>query len=279
MGDTFRLAHLTDAHLALHGRLRLPELLGKRGLSALNWRLRRSDIHRAEVAEALREDMLAHDPDHIAFTGDLVNFGLQREFENGAEWLRDLGPVERVSYVPGNHEAIMPGAEGAMNAAFAPWTGGRWPWVKRVGEVALIGVSTSTPSPPSYATGRVGAAQLDGLSEALAETRSAFRVILIHHPPAGPVKHRKRLLDAAAFAAVVEAKGAELILHGHNHRTQQARIGDTPVVGAPSFSARPGGHDDPAEWRLIEIEDGAARIHRRQFTESGVIDAGEVRLS
>ncbi|NJM91710.1 MAG: hypothetical protein HC861_02775, partial [Rhodospirillaceae bacterium] len=47
---------------------------------------------------------------------------------------------------------------------------------------------------------------------------------------------RKALTDAQAFAEVVRAAGAELVLHGHMHMASLGHIGDTPVIGVPSAS-------------------------------------------
>ena len=43
--------------------------------------------------------------------------------------------------------------------------------------------------------------------------------------------------DAAEVAAVIERHGAELVLHGHNHRVSHAMIGNARVDGIASASA------------------------------------------
>jgi hypothetical protein len=56
--------------------------------------------------------------------------------------------------------------------------------------------------------------------------------------------------------------GAELVLHGHNHRAEFYAVdgprGPVPVIGVPSASTaahapRPGKADHSARWHLIEI--------------------------
>ena len=37
-------------------------------------------------------------------TGDLVHIGLEQEMSEAAQWLRSLGPPEKVILVPGNHD-------------------------------------------------------------------------------------------------------------------------------------------------------------------------------
>lgn len=293
MAEDFTIAHLTDAHLPLHDRFRLPELLGKRALSALNWQLKRRTSHRREVGDALRSDIVAHQPDHVAMTGDVVNFGLVREFARGAAWLDGLGPRGEVSFVPGNHEAIQRGAEAAREAAFARFTTGDdaepglWPWVKRRGPVTLIGVSTSISTPPFFAQGEVGGEQITRLREVMAQTADTLRVILIHHPPNEITIPRKHLRDRAAVAAVIGDAGGALVLHGHNHKNQLSWVdgtaGRTPVLGAPAASVPVGDHLQPAEWRLLTVSETAAGwsvdILRRAVTsDQSFADIGRFTL-
>lgn len=291
MTGPFRLAHFTDAHLPLHGRLAPRELLGKRALSALNWTLKRHRMHRMEVAEALRDDILAHAPDHVAMTGDAVNFGLPREFRGAARWLEGFGGAEALSFVPGNHEAIQPGVERERRAAYAPFSAGAeddWPWLRRRGPLVLIGVSTSVPTAPGLAQGAVGEAQAARLRTRLEETRGAVRVLLIHHPPTEMASARKALRDRKAVVAAVAGAGAELVLHGHDHRNELSWIDDDagrriPVLGAPSASTPRGVHGAPAEWRLLSIterpDEVVIDILRRAIgADGGFTDRGRFTL-
>ena len=67
-------------------------------------------------------------------------------------------------------------------------------------------------------------------------------MVLLHHPPVpGEERWRKRLTDAAQLCAVIARQGAELVLHGHRHRSVQSRIEipgtQVPVFGIPSASS------------------------------------------
>lgn len=286
----FTIAHLTDAHLPLHGGFRARELMGKRFLSMLNWARRRRFLHLRAVADALRADVLDHAPDHVAMTGDAVNFGLAREFDGAADWLAGFGPADRVSFIPGNHEALAKGWAEPCARAFAPFTAGDegagWPWLRRRGPVALIGLSSAIPTPAGYAQGEVGAAQVERLKAHLAATRGLCRVVLIHHPPTGMTKPRKALIDRGAVAAAIGAAGAELVLHGHDHRNELSWIdgaaGRAPVLGAPSASTPPGRGHAAAEWRLLTVRaaDGGWRIDilRRALGPDGFCDRGRFSL-
>ena len=214
-------------------------------------------------------DLLAQSPDHIALTGDLVNIALPDEFAAARTWLAGVGPAEKISIVPGNHDAYVPAALGDATSTWGDYMRADqnrepgWPFVRRRAGVALIGLSTAIPSPPLMATGRLGAVQLARLAQLLSQLRDEglFRIVLIHHPPESePRRHRERLLDAAAFRDVLAEAGAELILHGHEHVRSVTWL-DGPdrriaAVGVPSASAAVGGHWQPAATTVRDQRHG-----------------------
>src|SRR5262249_13785552 len=103
----FTLAHLSDIQLSPMPRARRRELIGKRVLGYVNWHRGRKLVHRRDILDVLTRDIAERRPDHVAVTGDLVNLGLPGEFVLAAEWLRHLGPPERVTAIPGNHDAYV----------------------------------------------------------------------------------------------------------------------------------------------------------------------------
>lgn len=272
---TFALAHLSDPHLAGWSVRNIGSLLNKRLTGWLSWRSNRKFIHQTRVLDMVVEDLAARGADHVAVTGDLVNISLPDEFARAALWLNRLGDADRVTVVPGNHDAYVAvnWAQGAgqwsdhmTNRGWQPEGAAPtdvqsgFPFVRRVGPVALVGVSTALPMPPFIAAGRLGAAQLEALARTLSELRApdTFRVVLIHHPPfAGGIYKRKALLDAGPFQEVIRVAGAELVLHGHMHVASLGQIGATPVIGVPSASAIRKGHKDAAAYNLYRVgEDG-----------------------
>jgi len=82
--------------------------------------------------------------------------------------------------------------------------------------------------------------------------------VLIHHPPLTDQSRWKHLADAGAFQAMIRRVGCEAILHGHNHRSEIARIagpqGAVPVLGVTSASAARGNKYGRARYHLIGIE-------------------------
>ena len=264
----FRLAHLSDPHLAPLPTPNPLELASKRGLGYLNWLRKRRAIHRPEVLAAIVDDLKAHTPDHIAVTGDLVNLSLSDEFALAAAWLQTLGDPAHVTLVPGNHDAYVHAASGFGERHWGDYmrgdTGETFPFVRRRGLIALIGLSTSLPTLPLAATGRLHGDQLSRLGtllDALAN-QGLFRVVLIHHPPIEGANRFRRLHDAKSLREVLQRHGAELVLHGHHHESSLVRMpgpgGATiPCIGVPSASGALGHSDDPAAYNLYEIDRSA----------------------
>lgn len=276
---TFLLAHLSDAHIGPVPRPRLRELLGKRATGYANWLHKRARQHDMGLLARLVDDLKAQKPDHVAMTGDIVNIGLEAEIALARQWLDKLGAPGEVSFSPGNHDAYVPGAMPALAKAFAPWTRSDddapgFPYLRRRGGVALIGLSSGVPTAPFIASGRLGAEQLARLTGLLAQTQAEglARVVLIHHPPhRGGARPLRGLDDAAAFEEVVVRCGAELVLHGHNHSQSLHFLAGprerVPVVGVASASARPGAHRPAAAYHLFEITQAGIKARARGYDE------------
>lgn len=318
---TTTIAHLTDIHLGPIAGFTPRYWNLKRGLGYLNWVRRRRHDHRRDVLDRIVADMAAQRPDHIAVGGDLANIGLPQEHIDALAWLKTLGPPDRVTVVPGNHDTYSrlgrdPGARrwaphmvsNAEGLTFTDGSADGTPFVRVVGDVALIGVDSAVPTPPLVAWGRVGAVQLARLADILERLRGRglFRLVLIHHPPLpGQADVSRGLRDAADLAAVLRQGGPELAIHGHNHRNMMTWLSCAPgadgapcrtaVVGAPSASvgrarhgealarynlfriARlPGGPVGPGPWQAELVGRGLAKpdgpvveIERHQLTFGG----------
>jgi 3',5'-cyclic AMP phosphodiesterase CpdA len=266
---TFVLAHLSDAHLGPLPRPLKRELIGKRLTGYLNWVGGRKRFHDMQVLAHLVEDMKQQKPDHVAMTGDVLNIGLPGEFATASAWLGTLGASHDVSFVPGNHDAYTRGSMPYLLKTFAPWTSddhGRspaYPYLRRRGNVALIGLASGVPTLTFVASGKLGADQRHGLVRLLEETggQGLARIVMIHHPPnRGGAKPGRGLTDSAAFERIIAAHKVDLIIHGHNHRFSldwlPSRSGPVPVVGVPSASAIPGSIRHRAAYHLYAINAG-----------------------
>jgi 3',5'-cyclic AMP phosphodiesterase CpdA len=289
---TFTLAHLSDPHLPPMPKAQLAEIANKRVLGYLNWKRNRYRIHRREVLDALVADLHASTPDHIAVTGDIVNLSLEAEFAPARRWLEQLGRGDRVSVVPGNHDTYVRATERRFAETLPDYISGDdgvagFPYLRRRGEIAIIGVSSAVPTPWFMATGRLGDTQRVGLQRILEQlaTESVFRVLLIHHPLRSRARH-KGLLDSAELVALLCRYPVDLVLHGHDHRHATIRIdapqASIPVVGVPSASAYADGHRPSAAYNLFAItkaDDGWRCEHRvRGFGASTIEDLQPARL-
>lgn len=283
--SAFRLAHISDLHLPPPARRDgAGELALKRLLSRFAW-TRKQHRHSPDALEAIVSDLQAQAPDHIVITGDLTNFSTAGEFAAARAWLEGLAPAEAVTISPGNHDALV-GAGGPVRfAGWRPWLGDQgdlvFPQVRRRGPVALVNLCSAIPTALHLAQGALDPAQLERLSTLLRELadEGLFRLLLLHHPPApGVVSRRKALRNASGLLSVLEAEGAELVLHGHAHTATVAAVagprGPIPVLGVPSASGA-GGHEPAARWHGFEIsktdEGWLVRVVARGLSEDGAV--------
>ena len=278
------LAHLTDVHLGPIRGLTPGYWNLKRAMGFANWQRNRVGLHRRDVAQRLLVDLKAQLPDHIAVTGDLTNLGLPQEHSDALDWLRSVGSPDDVSVIPGNHDIYSslhgdPGVDrwrhymssDRAGAALAGEPTDVFPYLRRVGSIALVGLNSAIPTPPLIAAGALGQAQMERTEQLLARLSAerVFTVVMIHHPPLpGQASQSRGLRDAAAFERILLKYGAGLALHGHNHRNMLAwragPFGAFPVIGAPSFSAAQHHKNEPlARYNLYRIETG----HRDQSIE------------
>ena len=264
------LAHLSDLHTTPL-ELRSPrELVGKRALGWLSWQLRRKRIHRADILESLLDDLREQSADHVVVTGDLTNVSLDSEVDAARRWLEKIGPPDRVTAIPGNHDAYVPSRHastwerwGDYMAADAAAAGPvAFPALRIRGSLALVGVSSAQPNAVHRAGGRLGAGQRERLEEMLLYLSESklCRIVLVHHSPIdGVTTEGRSLWDRGELRALLRRAGAELVLHGHNHRTWIGAVpgphGPIPVVGARSSSemgSRPGKR---AQYHLYQVEE------------------------
>jgi 3',5'-cyclic AMP phosphodiesterase CpdA len=134
-----RLAHLTDPHVGPLPRPQLQELLSKRLTGWFNWHRSRRAFHDMGLLGELVIDILEQKPDHIFCTGDICNIGLPEEWPTSRIFLEGLGSPRDVSFVPGNHDAYVPGALEGLLGAIDPYVQGDHRAVLRHSDPALRG--------------------------------------------------------------------------------------------------------------------------------------------
>lgn len=281
--QTVTIAHLSDLHL--------PPVAGfwprywnvKRTLGWLNWQRKRRFVHTRTALDAITADLKAQSPDHILVSGDLVNIGLPAEYSRARQWLESLGSPDRISVVPGNHDAYvepeasngiaswgpyMTSNDGGLSLGGQPTLGRdtagqtplkhiEFPFVRTLPGVAIVGVNSGIPTLPGSAIGAVGEAQLNRLDKVLHQIGQTdlMSLVMIHHPPApGLAKPGRALSDAAQLASVLKSRGVNLVVHGHNHTLTSSMHAGFAIEGVGSASAaRPLGHEPQACYKLYRF--------------------------
>jgi 3',5'-cyclic AMP phosphodiesterase CpdA len=298
---SFTLAHLSDAHLSnLRKRLVLRNFSGKRVVGGFSWFLKRRHRHLQMVADAVRADILAARPDHVALTGDLVNIAAWNEFPEAAHWVKGFGPPDRLTFVPGNHDAYVPVPWASGLAHLAPWmmpdkaTSNddtiAFPFLRLRRNIALLGLNSGTPQRYHLAGGTLGEAQRRDAGHLLQQLgeQGFFRIVMIHHPPLpGLSIRRKALTDAEETQAMLKESGCELVLHGHNHTSTlhwlETAAGPAPVVGVPSASIVGDEKHQPGGWNKFHIRRSQGRwtielTHHRWNASTARVDAHPTQI-
>ena len=271
MNLSLKIAHISDPHLSSLDHINWDDLLNKRILGYLSWKLKRRDSHSREVLSRTLADLARHQADHLIISGDFTHLGTANECRETETWLNSIGGPDYISIVPGNHDQYV--------ATDFTETTGRWlaymqsdpgeprhshvfPYLRVRGPVALIGLSTALPTAPFFASGKLGGEQLQRLRHLLETTaqRGLYRIVVLHHSPHSS-SFRRGLNDADELLSTLTDTGAELLVHGHGHRQMQAMLEagahSIPVFGVPSASASYKDPDKSAGYNIYQVSKAA----------------------
>lgn len=265
----------------------------KRALGFANWQRYRKAVHQRHIAGLIVADAWEQGADHMAVTGDFINIGLPAEYEAARQWIEDAGPPERVTVIPGNHDVYTTLRRHAGIGLWGAWmeADGKtptFPFVKRVGHLAFIGLNSAIPRRPFLASGRLGSTQIVATAKAIADVRKEglISVVLIHHPPLpGLSTARRGLDDAFDFALMLSQEPPDLVLHGHNHIDtlvmHPASRGQVPVIGvAAASSMKPHKAEPMAHYNLIGVSGTPANpVFTRTLRGFTAVDGPIVEIS
>lgn len=269
-GD-FRIAHLSDLHLPPLPDIRLTQLASKRLLALTSWHRKWKREHKPEVLDALLEHLVSVQPDHFCLTGDLTFTTLPEEVDRAADWIARLGGKDKISLIPGNHDAYVPGA---LDYALERW--GSWmrdddgrpgfPYLHRRGPVNIVGLTSALPTFPGASYGRLGKIQIEKARALISSIEPEGRpcLLLVHHPPQeGATRRLRSLVDGENLRGMLKTLHLDLILHGHLHRPTQSTIdcrdGRVSTMGAASMSAI-GKRRAPAHYHLIHCQTRGQKV-------------------
>lgn len=283
-----KVAQISDIHLSPLPRIELKQLLSKRATGYANWILSRKASMPSGLLTQLTEHLRLQKPDLIAVSGDLVNLSLPGEIEAARAWLEALGDPDKVAVVPGNHDAYIPGALDAAKDSWGDYMKGmtlsehQFPYWRQESGVALIGCSSAIVTPPFFAHGAFDEEQGERLREILKLTKEAglYRIVMIHHPPHDEVRQiwRRGLHGRVLFRSIIKDQGADLVLHGHLHKSMitpiEGPFGEVPLIGVASAAAGNGGKHAPARYNLFDIRK-VGSTYECKMTEYGFQRVGD----
>jgi 3',5'-cyclic AMP phosphodiesterase CpdA len=235
-----KVAHLSDLHLLDLSDVSPLRFLNKRVSGYFNLRIRRKSVHRVDYVRAMGDHLDRLEIDHVIVTGDITNLALESEFayaRNVIERELRLTP-ERLTIVPGNHDAYTRGAY--RSGRFASYFGdylvsalpelsthlpmGPFPVVKFCGPLAIVGLSTAVPHLPFVAAGELGRGQIASVEKIVShpDVRLRSMIVALHHPVEAPPSLVKAWLeglrDRDALLSALALQPRALIVHGHLHR-------------------------------------------------------------
>jgi len=278
------IAHVSDLHvLALHGVPLRTLLRGKRLQGYANLMVRRRHEHDVTVARRVLQDVMDCRPDMVVITGDVSNLSLEQEFVAARELIANEVQIDdrSVMIVPGNHDAYTHDVvrDGTFARVYARWqhsddptgsTQHRYPLVRLLPDVAVVGLSSAVPRGPFVASGEVGASQIDRVRRLLEHPaiRRKAVLVLVHHPVVGmrgPV-HRwlRGLCDAEQLVTLLQRHGDVLVVHGHLHRQVFHRRDGLLISGVTSASLRGHGRRR-AGYQIIEREQRTWHVTARTY--------------
>ena len=254
---SLRILHFSDVHLPFPpGAFRSPEMLHPKRLAAFfNFYLRRG----SKYADALQKlnglnEFLRREPvDYVLFTGDTLNFGLERECSAGAPRIIETLALARrgALAVPGNHDLYTPSSLAFHRKLFAPLlrsdlpeaaTLTAFPLVRWLGDDAVaIAFNSARPNFNFWnSSGRVPALELEALARLLDRPEIAVRrrIFLMTHYPFDEHGYFHGLRNSRALLKLLRERSNLVRLHGHNHRPYTHLVPGTatPLYCAGSLS-------------------------------------------
>lgn len=247
-----KIGHISDIHWLDTKGAKVTDFLNKRISGGINLLAGRAKTHSQQTAQCALQTLAEQNCDHLVITGDLTNLALPSEFSGVKAMLNQYFRDEQMTIVPGNHDFYT--RESAKAKRFESMiytekpgnmdvgTMGTWPFVRRVKDVAFIGLCSAQPRPWFVAAGKLGQSQLDALKTILEhpEIQNCVKIIALHHHlfqvnmAAG--ESLRCLEDREQLLELCQQYGVNLIMHGHNHLYFIKQIQDLIIAETGSCS-------------------------------------------
>jgi DNA repair exonuclease SbcCD nuclease subunit len=239
------IAQLTDLHLLENSYADRP--FGPRArLSYLSFGRRLDPDERKKRAASALEEVRAKGVDHLLITGDLTEDGHLEQFEVLAELLCESRiPAERITLVPGNHDAYTDGGAfaQALRGPLKPYAPASVVGAAlRFRDVTIVPVSTAFHQSPLRSAGAIAQEELESLASIAKDPALVGQPLVFaqHHPPGRLLIPLLQWIDGLAEHTVLSDLFDRCphlhVVHGHTHH--QANRATRNGEAARVFSAR-----------------------------------------
>ncbi|MDY6821031.1 MAG: metallophosphoesterase [Deferribacterota bacterium] len=285
-----RIAHLSDLHINNVSKITYKELFSKRLCGYCFWKSKKHKLFDYFIFDEIKKDIGLEKPDHIVITGDLTQLCTASEFKKARNYIQTLGANENITIIPGNHDFYTFAGKSLFYKEFCDFfsvnnyidTKNYLPFVKIIGNCAIIGINSAVVTPPFFSYGHLKKSQLEHLGLILKKLQySYFNILLIHHPPIkGIIYKTKSLLNSRELIRILETGSINLVLHGHIHRFNLSyfnyRETNIPIISAPAMAfksnigIRSGGYNMyklyncDKKWK-IDLERKVYNIEKKSF--------------
>ncbi|MDB4558873.1 phosphodiesterase [Amylibacter sp.] len=241
-----KILQISDTHIVARGDIVSGRLETSDPLKRL---VQRIEDSRAEIGPI----------DALLISGDLSDDGSEQSYQH----IRDLvAPLNLPTYViPGNHDMREPLSTAFLSDGYLPETG-PLNWVRRIGDIHLIGLDTLIEG---HRSGALDQTTLTFLSNTLESIASGPVLLALHHPPFRTGIH---FMDEIGLGTIPELseilskyKGELRIACGHIHTMMTVAVAGHVAISAPSPSsefAYDTRADAPVGFREIE---GGCLLH------------------
>ena len=222
----FTFAQISDTHIGFHKEAN-PDVAGTLGRCI-------ADING-----------LAHKPTFVAHTGDITHLSKPAEFDTADQLFSEI-KVDRIHYVPGEHDALDSGLTGYLTRHGQQGNGSPWYSFDDHG-VHFVGL-TNVVDFKAGSMSALGAPQLEWLKKDLASVSASTPVVVLAHIPLWTVYEPWGwgTADAAQALTYLRRFGSVTVLNGHIHQVMQKVEGNVAFHTAMS-TAFPQPHPGEAE--------------------------------
>ena len=216
-----------------------------------------------ETLGAIRDRVLAIDPDVVVIAGDLTMEGREWEYEEAAQWLDGIDAPKIV--IPGNHDARNVGylhfrrkfgdPYSRYRAAFEPTRAER---LQATG-FTVVGLDSSEPDVDE---GRVGFDRYEWIRQQFDEPGD-IRIVTVHHhlvsvPSTG--RERNIVFDAGDLLLTLIDLDIDIVLSGHKHVPCFWGLNGMLICNSGTAGTRRVRGVSPPSWNELQIDASTVKV-------------------